>query len=161
MKYQRIEAGKIINTHGVNGEVKIEVWLDSPSFMRKFRRFFIRDREMNVTSSRIQKNFLLVKLEGIDNLNAAMSLKGAIVLIEREDAELSPGEYFLCELIGARVLDETGRELGILKEIEELPKGFLYIVAGETEHLIPAVPEFIKSVDAEQGVLTVSLIEGM
>ena len=161
MKYQRIEAGQIINTHGVNGEVKIEVWLDSPSFMRKFRRFFIRDREMNVISSRIQKNFLLVKLEGIDNLNAAMSLKGAIVLIEREDAELSPGEYFLCELIGARVLDETGRELGILKEIEELPKGFLYIVAGETEHLIPAVPEFIKSVDAEQGVLTVSLIEGM
>ena len=161
MKYQYIEAGKIINTHGVNGELKIEVWLDSPAFMKKFRRFFIRNREVKVISSRVQKNFLLARLEGIDDLNAAMALKGTVVSIEREDAQLSPGSYFFCELIGARVLDESGNEIGILKDVEELPGGFLYVVEGETEHLIPAVPEFIKTVDPENGVVTVSLIEGM
>ena len=156
-----IEAGKIVNTHGVSGEVKIEVWLDSPAFMKTFRRFFINGRETVVLSSRVQKNFLLARLEGVKDLNGAMALKGAVVSIAREDANLAPSKFFLCEIIGARVLDEAGREIGILKSIEETPSAPLYIVRGEKEHLIPGVPEFIRAADPEKGIVTVHLIEGM
>lgn len=160
-KAQYIEAGKVINTHGIAGEVKAEVWLDSPQFLRKFKRIFIRGREYAVTSSREQKGFILMKLEGVDDINSAMTLKESVFSISRSDVRLPAGGYFLCDIIGARVLDESGKEVGILTEIMESPAQMIYIVKGESEHLIPAVPEFIRSVDADGGIITVHLIDGM
>ena len=160
-KKQFLEAGKIINTHGVGGEVKIESWLDTPEFLRSFRRLFVRGKEMKVLSARVHKGFVIARLEGIDDMNAAMALKGTDISIAREDAHLSDGAYFLSDIIGSRVVDEEGREIGTLEEIEETPSAPLYTVRGEREYLIPAVPEFIRSVDVENGVITVHLIEGM
>ena len=160
-KAQKIDAGKIINTHGIAGEMKAEVWLDSPQFMKSFKRFFIAEKEYAVLSSRIQKGFLYLKLTGVDDLNTAMSLKGSILKIAREDAQLPSGAYFLCDIIGARVLDEQGTEIGVLAAIEENPAAPLYIVKGTQQHLIPGVPEFIRHVDPDRGVVTVHLIEGM
>lgn len=160
-KSERIEAGKIINTHGVAGEVKIEVWLDSPEFMKRFKRLFIRDTEYAVESARVHKGFLLAKLKNINDVNAAMALKEKTVYIARADAKLSKGSFFLCDILGAQVLDENGNEIGILEEIEETPSAPLYIVRGKTEHLIPGVPEFIRSADPEKKTVTVHLIEGM
>ena len=139
-KAEKIEAGKLINTHGITGEMKAEVWLDSPQFMKTFRRFFIGEKEY---------------------LNTAMLLKGCVLKIAREDAHLPAGAFFLCDIIGARVIDERGVEIGILTDIEENPAAPIYIVKGEREHLIPGVPEFIRQVDAEHGLVTVRLIEGM
>ncbi len=161
MIHQYIEAGKIVNTHGVFGEVKIEVWLDSPSFMKGFRRYYISGNEVKVLSARVQKSFLLVRLEGVEDLNAAMALKNTVVSIAREDARLPEGGYFFCELIGMRVLDEEGNEIGVLERIDETPSAPLYTVQGDREILIPAVPAFIKKVDLENGMITASLIEGM
>ena len=160
-KSKRIGAGKLINTHGITGEVKVEVWLDSPQFMKTFKRFFIGEKEFTVLSSRIQKGFLYLKLSGVEDLNAAQALKGSELQIDRDDAHLPDGSYFLCDIIGARVVDEQGREVGILEDIEENPAAPIYFVKGEKEHLIPGVPEFIRKVDAEQGIVTVHLIEGM
>ena len=157
----RIEAGKIVNTHGVAGEMKIEVWLDSPAYMKRFRRLYIGERELAVESARVQKGFLLCRLRGVDDLNAAMALKGRTVSIAREDAKLAPGEFFLQDILGARVLDEQGREIGTLVEILERPASNIYVVRGEEEHLIPAVPAFILHTDPENGIVTVRLIEGM
>ena len=156
-----IEAGKIVNTHGVAGELKIEVWLDSPAFMKRFPRLFLGEREYTVLSARAQKSFLLCRLEGVDDLNAAMTLKGRVVSVAREDAKLPPGGYFLQDLLGARIVDEEGREIGRLTEVLERPASNIYVVQGEREHLIPAVPEFIRGVDVENGLVTVHLIEGM
>lgn len=156
-----IEAGRIVNTHGVAGEVKIEVWLDSPRFMRKFKRLFINGGEVAMLSSREHKGFLLAKLEGVEDVNAAMALKGKTVYIHREDARLPRGHYFLQDIMGARVVDENGNEVGILTDIFETPASRIYVVKGEREHLIPAVPEFILSTDADNGIITVHLIEGM
>ena len=160
-KKQFLEAGKIINTHGVGGEVKIESWLDTPEFLRSFRRLFVRGKEVKVLSARVHKGFVIARLEGVDDMNAAMALKGTDISIAREDAHLSDGAYFLSDIIGSRVVDEEGREIGTLEEIEETPSAPLYTVRGEREYLIPAVPEFIRSVDVENGVITVHLIEGM
>ena len=160
-KQQYIEAGRIVNTHGVNGEVKIEVWLDSPQFMKKCGRIFVGGNPVRILSGREHKGFLLARLEGVDDVNAAMCLKGKNVFIDRSDAKLPRGAFFLQDIIGASVVDEQGREVGRLAEIMETPASMIYVVRGEAEHLIPAVPEFILNTDAEAGVITVHMIEGM
>ena len=160
-KQQYIEAGRITNTHGVAGEVKIEVWLDSPQFMTRFPRIYIDGKPLALRSARVHKQFLLCSLEGVEDVNAAMTLKGKTVYIDRGDAKLPAGAYFLQDLIGAQVVDEQGKEIGVLTEVMERPASNIYVVKGETEHLIPAVPEFIMSTDIEAGRITVRLIEGM
>lgn len=156
-----IEAGKIVNTHGIAGEVKIEVWLDSPEFMKRFKRLFLAGQEIAVESARVQKSFLLCKLRSVDDVNAAMALKGKTVSIAREDAKLPRGSFFVQDILGASVRDEEGREVGTLVDVLERPASNIYVVQGETEHLIPAVPAFVLKTDAENGVITVRLIEGM
>ncbi len=118
-------------------------------------------RELKLVSARVHKGFLIAKIEGVDDINAAMPLKGRTVCIRREDARLPKGTFFLQDIIGAAVVDESGKEIGTLTDVMEGPAGNIYIVNGEREHLIPAVPEFILSTDAEAGIITVRLIEGM
>lgn len=160
-KREYVEAGRVTNTHGVSGEVKIEVWLDSPAFLKQFNRVFLAGRELKILSARVHKNFLITKFEGLEDVNAAMALKGKTIHILRTDAKLPKGGYFLQDLIGAKVRDEQGREIGLLTEVLERPASNIYVVRGAVEHLIPAVPEFIMSTDPEAGVITVRLIEGM
>ncbi len=156
-----LEAGRITNTHGIKGEVKIEVWVDSPEFLRKFKVLYIDNKTVKLLAGRTHKGFLLAKLEGYDDVTAAMPLKNKLVFIDRKDAKLPKGSYFLADLMGARVVDEQGNELGELADIMELPAGNVYVVRGEREILIPAVPEFIKKTDISAGLVTVRLIDGM
>ena len=156
-----LEAGIITNTHCIKGEVKIEVWVDSPEFLRKFKVLYIDNKPVKLLAGRTHKGFLLAKLEGFDDVNAAMTLKNKLVFIDRKDAKLPKGSYFLADLMGARVVDEQGNELGELADIMELPAGNVYVVRGEREILIPAVPEFIKKTDISAGLVTVRLIDGM
>ena len=160
-KKQYIEAGKIVNTHGVKGEVKIQVWLDSPEFLKKFKTVHIDNKAVKLLSGRVHKGFLIAVLDGVEDVNAAMSLKNKTVYIDRKDAKLPKGAYFLQDIIGASVVTEDGSEIGVLKDILETPASQIYVVQGEVEHLIPAVDEFVLKVDAENAVVTVRLIEGM
>ena len=160
-KEEFIEAGKLVNSHGVAGEAKLEVWLDSPEFMKRFKRLYIDGREYKLLSSRVHKGFLLATLEGVTDVNAVMALKGRTVYVRRADAPLRKGAFFLQDILGAQVLDESGAEIGRLEEIFETPASYIYVVRGEREHLIPAVPEFVLSTDPDAGIITVRLIEGM
>lgn len=156
-----IEAGRIVNTHGIAGEVKIEVWLDSPRFLKSCKRVFISGREYTFVSAREHKGMLIAKLRGVEDVNAAMSLKGRELSILKSDAKLPKGAFFIQDIIGACVVDEARGEIGKLVDVLETPANRIYVVKGETEHLIPAVPEFIMSTDAEAGMIRVRLIEGM
>ena len=163
MKQPYIEAGRITNTHGIRGEVKIEVWLDSPAALASYPRVFVDGREIRLLAARPQNRFAVAELEGVADVNDAMKLKGKTVYIAREDAMLPPGGYFLQDLLEARVVREDGSEVGVLTEILERPASDVYVVKapGGREILIPAVPAFIRGVDAEHGVVTVHLLEGM
>ncbi|MBR0208524.1 MAG: 16S rRNA processing protein RimM [Oscillospiraceae bacterium] len=156
-----VEAGRIVNTHGVTGEVKIEVWLDSPEYFRTFKRLYLGGTEKKILSARPHKSFLIARLEGVDDLNTAMALKGKTVEILRADAHLKKGEFFVQDILGFTVVDEQGKEVGRLVDAEETPASMIYVVRGEREHLIPAVKEFILSIDAEREQIRVHLIEGM
>ena len=97
----------------------------------------------------------------MDDVNAAMRLKGKKLSVRREDAALPKGAFFLQDILGAQVVDEAGNEIGTLVDVMETPASNVYVVRGETEHLIPAVPAFILKTDADAGLITVRLIEGM
>ena len=158
---QYVEAGRIVNTHGVTGEVKIEVWLDSPAFFKTFKRLFINGAEKKILSAREHKQFIIARLEGVEDLNAAMALKGKTVEILRADARMKDGEFFVQDILGFTVVDEEGHTVGKLVDAFETPASMLYVVRGESEHLIPAVREFILGIDAEKEEIRVHLIEGM
>ena len=155
-----LEAGKIVNTHGVRGEVRIVPWADSAEFLRRFRTFYIDGTAYKVLRSRVHKSQLIAALEGVEDVNAAMALKNRVVSIDRADAKLPAGRYFVQDLIGLTVKSDEGAELGQLSEVLDLPQGQVYVVKGEREILIPDVPEFILNIDPETGI-TVHLIEGM
>ena len=160
-KQQFIEAGRIVNTHGVTGELKIEVWLDSPRFLRRFPRVFIGGKEYRLLSGKVQKSFLIAGLEGVEDVNAAMALKGKTITVDRDDVRLPEGSFYVQDILGAAVVDEQGAQIGTLADVWERPAHNVYVVRGETEHLIPAVPEFILKTDVEAGVITVHMIEGL
>ena len=163
MKQAYIEAGRITSTHGVHGEVKIEVWLDTPEDLKHYRRIFIDGQEKKLLSVRQQNRFVIVKLHQIDDINTAQPLKGKTVYIAREDAPLPPGGYFLQDLLDAKVVLEDGSPVGVLTEILERPANNVYVVTDPDgkEILIPVVPAFIIRADAENGIVTVRLLEGM
>ena len=160
-KSKFLEAGEIVNTHGVRGEVKILPWTDSAEVLRGFKTLYINEKPYAVRSSFVHKGCVIAALEGIEDVNAAMALKGRTVCFARADAHLPAGHFFLADILGAKVVTEDGAEVGELVDIIENPTQNVYVVKGEREHLIPAVPEFILKTDAENGVVTVRLIEGM
>ncbi len=163
MKNRFIEAGRINNTHGITGELRMELWLDDPGLVRRAERIFIDGIPRGILSLRRHGRFYIVRLEGLNDPEAAAQLKGKDFFLAREDAQLPPGVYFLQDLLGARVQREDGSPVGVLEEILDRPASPVYVVRDDTgtEHLIPAVPAFILNADAETGVVTVRLIEGM
>ena len=160
-KKQFLGAGRIVNTHGVRGEVKIQPWADSPEFLKDFGTLYIDGAPVKVRSARVHKGCVIASLEDIDDVNGAMRLKGKLVSIDRRDAKLPEGGYFIQDIIGARVVDENGAEVGTLTEVLNLPGSDVYVVRGEREILIPAVPQFILSRDIDAGVITVRMMEGL
>lgn len=160
---QYLETGKIVNTHALAGVVKVMPWSDGPEFLKGLRRVYIDRREYKVTSASIQKGFVLMKLEGVDSVEAAMRLRERVVYVDRDDVQLPEGRYFVQDIIGMTVHDlRGGRDIGALKDVLNLPAGDVYAVQnGAEEYLIPANPVFVKGIDMEARVITVETIKGM
>ncbi|MGM9520908.1 MAG: ribosome maturation factor RimM [Oscillospiraceae bacterium] len=162
MTNEFIETGKIINTHGIRGEVKIDPWANSPQSLLSYSAFYIDGAEYPVISSRVHKRFVIAALKGIGSIDQAEALKDKIISIRREDIELSEGEYLLSDLIGLQAVDdETGNALGRVTDILTLPGGDVCEIRGEREILIPIRPEFVIDTDIAGGKVRFRLIEGM
>lgn len=157
---QYLEAGKIVSVHGIRGEVKVLPWADSPEFLCGFARVQIDGRMYRVEQARVQKTCVLWKLEGIDTVEAAQTLRDQVAYIPRDDAKLEPGQYFIADLIGLRVIAD-GVEIGQVQDILPMPTSDVYVVRGEHEYMIPGVKEFILETNPEAGYLRVKLLEGM
>ena len=160
MKKQYLPAGKIVSTHGLRGDVKILPWADSPDFLLDFDTVYLAGKPYAVEDARVQKTCVLMKLAGIDSVEAAARLRDVVIEINRDDAELPEGSMFIQDLIGLPVLCGE-RTLGKVKEILQLPANDVYVVEGEQEYLSPAVPEFILERNLEEGYVRVRLLEGM
>lgn len=158
MKLPYIEAGEIVTTHGVRGEVKVLSWLDSPEMLCEFDRCRISDREYVMDSVRVQKTCNLVKLRGVDTMEDAQKLRGKTMELYRED--ISDELIFAAELVDVEVYAD-GACIGKIKEVLDYPGNSVYVVQGEREYLIPAVKEFILSTDLERNQMQVKLLKGM
>ena len=158
MKLDYIEAGEIVNTHGVRGEVKVLCWLDAPEMLCEFDRCRIAGKDYEMESVRVQKTCNLVKLSGIDTMEDAQKLRGKVLELYRED--IDDEVIFAAELIGVQVIAEDTC-IGTIQEVLDYPGNQVYVVRGEHEYMIPAVKQFILSTDMENNVMQVRLIEGM
>ena len=116
---------------------------------------------MAIRSARVHKGNVIALLEGVEDVDQAMLLKNKVVCLDRGDLKLPEGTFFLADLMGLRVIDEAGVELGVLREVLSPSRQQVYVVQGEREILIPAVPEFILETNVPGGYIRVRLIEGM
>ena len=158
MRLEFLEAGEIVTTHGVRGEMKVLPWADGPDFLCDFSRVRITGREYEVESCRVQKSCNLLKIKGVDTMEAAQAMRGKVVEIFRCDA---PADLiFAAELVGIRVFCE-GKEVGKVSEVLDYPGNKVYVVDGEHTYMIPAVKAFVLNTDMDAGVMEVRLIEGM
>ena len=158
MKLQFVEAGEIVTTHGIKGEVKIMCWLDDPEMLCDFDRCQIDGKEFEIEQCRVQKTCNLVKLSGIEDMDAAQAMRGKKIMLYRED--IDEEVIFAAELIGVEVFAE-GEKIGKIKEVLDYPGNSVYVVKGEHEYMIPAVKAFILDTDMEANTMQVKLIEGM
>lgn len=158
MRLQYLDAGEIVTTHGVRGEVKVLPWADSPDFLLDYNRLLIGGTEYIVENCRVQKSCNLLKLKGVDTMEAGQALRGKTVQIYRSDAP--EDVIFAAELIGIDVVANDAC-IGKIADVLDYPGNKVYVVRGEYEYMIPAVKQFVLSTDVDAGVMQVRLIEGM
>ena len=158
MRLPFIEAGEIVNTHGVRGEIKMLPWLDSPEDMCGFTRCRVGGKDYAITACRVQNTCDLLKLEGVDTMEAAQALRGKTVTLYRED--MDEDVIFAGDLIGMEVFSQAER-IGELTQVLDYPGNQVYVVKGEKEYMLPAVKEFILSTDLDGNRMEVKLLEGM
>ena len=158
MRLEFIEAGEIVTTHGIRGEVKVLCWLDDPEMLCEFDRCRIDGKEVIMEQVRVQKTCNLVKLKGVDTMDAAQLLRGKTIELYRED--IDDEVIFAAELVGMEVQCE-GKTIGKVREVLDYPGNKVYVVKGEKEYMIPAVSAFVLDVDMEKNLMQVRLIEGM
>lgn len=156
-----LEAGQIVSTHGIQGEVKILPWADCPEFLLNFDTLYIDGKPCAVTAARVHKTCVLVKLQGVDTPEQGMLLRNKTVCIDRAQVRLPEGTVFIADLIGCRALDDAGMEIGTITDVLTMPSSDVYVIEGQRRYLIPAVKEFVREIRTDQGYVRVHLIEGM
>jgi len=167
---QYFEIGKIVNTHGIKGEVKVIPLTDDPIRFKKIKSAYISSeiaenmQEYNFEGVKYHKNFVILKIKDINNSNEAEKLKDKFIIINRDDAVKLPRDsFFVCDLINCSVYDEKGNSLGILVDILQTGSNDVYIVRDENkkELLIPALKSVVKEVSVEDKKIIVELPQGL
>ena len=165
-KKQYLECARIINTHGVRGDVKLESLCDSPEVLASLERVFVLEsgkyREITVQHASVFKQFVLATLDGVDDMDKAAAMKGTVLYASRDDFELGEGDYFIADLLGLPVIDnKDGRVYGKIKDVINRGASDIYVISTPAgERMMPVVDEFVKKVDTESGVY-VEVIPGL
>ncbi len=163
-----LEVGKIINTHGLKGEVKIATWTDYPEDFEEIGKVYIKTKAgnevLNILNVKYQKNNIIVKFKEISDINEAEKYKGLVVLADREDLpELEDGAHYIADLIGLEVVNEEGEVLGKLVDVFNTGANDIYDVKreGKRNLLLPVIDEVVKDIDLQTGKITVHVMEGL
>ncbi|MBQ9535740.1 MAG: 16S rRNA processing protein RimM [Clostridia bacterium] len=154
-------SGKVLNTHGLHGELKTENYLDE-GYIDRVKTVFIDGERYKITGRREHKGFLLLKLAGVEDIDAAMRLKNREIFIDRAELGLPEGQFFYSDLYGFEVFDRrTGRAAGTLVQVMENPACLLLeIEDGGKKYLVPETP-FYEGADLEKKVVFINTIPGM
>ncbi len=159
-----LEIGQIVNTHGLRGDVKVMPWCDDPAIYHELEYVLIDNSEFVIEKSSIHKNMVLLKLEGINDINEAELYRGKTLYVPREElGELPEGTYYICDLLGCHVETDDGKKLGCITDIIKTGSNDVYVVEDELKKqvLIPVIDEVIKSVNIEEKLIVITPLKGM
>ena len=157
-----LEAGKILNTFGIRGELKVQPWSDRVDFLKQFETVYISGKPIRVVSVRVHQQNILLTLEGIGDIDAAIPFKNKIIEVRRADIKHVEGKHFVADLIGLEARDaDTGAVLGKVTDVLAYPAQDLYEIKGEKNYLIPDVPDFVREINEEEGFISFHVLEGM
>lgn len=160
----KIEIGKIVNTHGLRGTLKVQPWVDFPELFEKIQSVFTSQNKYIVKKVSYQKNLILLDLQEIASIAHAEKLKDLILYAEREDlGELPENSYYITDLIGCSVILPDGCAIGIVSDVITSSGTDLYEIKRKNDKplYLPAAKEFIKSIDVENKTIYAVLPEGL
>ena len=164
----RLQVGIISSTHGVRGEVKVYPTTDDPRRFRRLKEVVLdtgREKlNLEIEGVKFFKQFVILKFKGLDNINDIEKYRLKSLYVARKNAvRLQRDEYFIADLIGLKVQDEDGTELGTVKDVIETGANDVYEVEMEDGRslLLPAIKQCILNVDVENGMMQVHVLEGL
>ncbi len=163
-----LEVGKIVNTHGLKGEVKVVPWTDYPDDFEHIAYVFARTRQgdvkLDINGIKYQKNNVILKFEQINDINEALMYKNVTLLAPRDMFDLPDGVYFIADLIGLDVYDiETNAPIGVIADVFNTGSSDIYDVKrdGKKNLLIPVIDDVVKEIDMENKRVFVYMMEGL
>ena len=165
MKKQFLEIGQIVSTHGIKGEIRFNPWCDSPEFLKQFKKLYFDnagEKSIGVVSARPHSNIVIMKLEGVDTIEQAQSLRNRILYMNRDDVD--ENTIFIQDLIDCEVRDaENDMVYGKIKRVSENPANNIWHIVNDKgeEFLFPAVKAFIEKIDTEKEIALIKPIKGM
>ncbi len=161
-----LEVGKINNTHGVKGELKLSLWCDDIEYLKQFKTLYFDDKgekAVELLSARPQKNLAIIRLDGIDTMEKAEKLKGKLLYCDRDDAKIEEGSNYIADLIGCYVVDiDTEEEYGQVKDVLNYGSCDIYDIESWGKHtLIPATDDIVKEINVEYKVIRIKKMKGL
>ena len=166
MKKQFLDSGKIVGTHGIKGEVRIDPWCDSPEFLCAFKKLWLDEngKELIEVKSRPHKNIALAKIKGVDTIEAAAKYRGKVVYINRDDINLAEGVHFVQDLIGLEVKDaDNGRVYGKISDVLRTGANDVYEIkdADGKTYLAPVIDDVVKEINVNDGYVLIVPMKGI
>ncbi len=166
MRKEYLEAGKIVGTHGIRGELRLEPWCDSAQFLLGFSTLYNKDGSVAypVCSSRVHKSLLLLTLEGITSIEQGDAMRGRVLYFKRSDATLPEGRYFITDLIGLEAYDaDTQAHYGTLTQVYHTGANDVYQITdgNQKDYLIPVIDSVVLETDIERRILRIRPIKGI
>lgn len=164
MRNEILELGKVVNTHGIRGEIKIQPWCDDPEIFDTLDYIYIGGERYEIRRSRFHKNCIIAQVNGVNNINEAELMRNKIVTIEREAlGELPEGTYYIADLEGLEVRTADGKILGNIKEVIRTGSNDVYVLDNDEKKpiLIPVIEQVVKEVNIDDGYVEVELMKGL
>lgn len=161
-----LETGKIVGTHGIKGEVRVQPWCDSGDFLKQFKKVYL-DKEgatfLSVTLVRPHGNVVIMALKDIDSIEKAESLRGKVIYIDRKDVHLQKGRYFIDDLLDCTVFDaDSGEILGKLTDVSETGANDVWhVTKNGKEYLVPAIDDVLVEIDVENEKVVIRPLKGI
>lgn len=162
-----LEVGKIVGTHAIKGEVRVEPWCDTPEFIRQFKHLYFEQGKVKLTVENVKthKTTAIVKIKGTDTVEAADVLRGRILYIKRSDIKLPKGSFFIQDIIGLTVVNDKNENevYGEVTNVYPTGANDVYEITGEDgkKTLIPVIDDVVIFVDLKGGKILIRPLGGM
>jgi 16S rRNA processing protein RimM len=167
MRKQYLECGKVVTTHGVAGEVRLQPWMSDAEELSDVKTLWLDaagEQPVRILRARPHKNVVILKLEGVDTVEQAIAYRGRVLYVSRDDLKLAPGQHFVQDLLGMRVIDaDDGHLYGTLTDVFDTGANDVYQVTfpDGAERLVPAIPQTIVEIDVDGETMRIRPLKGL